>query len=349
MFISDNTAPACSEVFDYLQQHLQTEFDAPYGDDQQTAQLDAAVSEIFGRPVKVFPVLSGTASNCLALSSMCSSVGAIVAHRDSHLSVSENTAPHFFTGGAALHTIGLGPDLIMPEELSAYCEQVSWQDVHSAVPRVLSVTQSSELGRVYSAEHLQELSEITRHYGLSIFLDGARFGNAVAALNCSAASISCDAGVDAMTFGAIKNGTFGAEALVLFNLDLYPAVRQKAKQAGHLASKMRYLSAQLMAYFSDGLWLKNAVNANLQAKAISEMLAQAGFTMDVEQQTNQLFFNIPVELHSHLADHGFDLYPWPVNEKASYRLVTNWSTTQKDVDAFGSALSSWSANEHKHK
>lgn len=343
MFLSDNTAPACPEVFAYLQQHLTAGFDSPYGDDQQTTQLDALVSELFSHPVKVFPTLSGTASNCLALSAMCSSMGAVVAHRESHLCVSENTAPHFFTGGAALHAIGDDSDLIMPEELRAYCERVSWQDVHSAVPRVLALTQPSELGRVYSVAHLQELSAIAKHYGLKIFLDGARFANAVTALDCAPAEISCKAGIDAMTFGAIKNGTFGAEALVVFDQELYPLVRQKAKQAGHLASKMRYLSAQLIAYFQDDLWQRNASNANAHAAAVAAMLKQENIDLVVEQQTNQLFIDMSSALQAHLSDQGFKLYPWPVNDKMSYRLVTNWSTTQHDLDAFAAALSSWSS------
>lgn len=345
MFLSDNTAPASPEVLDYIQRALQNATDTPYGDDRQTAQLDAILGEIFATEVKVLPVLSGTAANCLALSAMCPSVGAIVAHRDSHLCLSENTAPHFFTGGAAVHRIGDGPDLIQPDELTHYCENTPWRDVHSAVPRALALAQASELGRVYSAEHMAELSAICRHYGLALYVDGARFANAVIASNCQPADLSWRVGVDALTFGAIKNGTFGAEALVLFKPELFAAVRQKAKQAGHLASKMRYLSAQLIAYFDQDLWRRNAEQANQAAHRLAEVLqAHPCCELAIEAQTNQLFVTMPEALQAHLATEGFDLYPWKVNEQSAYRLVSHWATSDADIEAFTSALNRYQSD-----
>jgi len=343
MFLSDNTAPASPEILDYLQRELQSKTDTPYGDDQQTGQLNALVGELFETEVWVFPVLSGTAANCLALSALCPSVGAIITHRDSHLCISENTAPHFFTGGAAVHRIGEGPDLISPEELTQYCEATPWGDVHSAMPRVLSLAQASELGRVYSAEHLQELNGICQHYGLTIYVDGARFANAQQSLSCSLADISWKTGVSAVTFGAIKNGTFGAEALVLFKPELFSAVRQKAKQAGHLASKMRYLSAQLIAYFSDELWQRNASAANDATQLLVDAIEQNQHcSLALDAQTNQIFVAMPAELNQHLLQSGFELYPWKVNNTDAYRLVTNWATTQKDIDGFKLALADYS-------
>ncbi len=343
MLLSDNAAPASPEILDYICRNLQNCSDLPYGEDQQTQQLDTVVSEIFGTDTKVFPVLSGTAANCLALSAMCSSTGTIVTHRESHLCQSENTAPHFFTGGAALHRIGQGPDLISVDELRDYCCNTPWGDVHSALPQVLAIAQVSELGRAYSTEHLAELGAVCDEYGLGLYMDGARFANAVAMLSCDPADISWKAGVKALTFGAIKNGTFSAEALVVFDHKLYPVIRQKAKQAGHLASKMRYLSAQLIAYFSDELWLRNARNANEAAATLAATLQKhPECELAMEAQTNQLFVQMPPDLHQQLSHKGFELYPWRVNDTACYRLVTNWATDQKVLDEFECALAAFS-------
>lgn len=342
MFLSDNTAPASPEVLSYIQQHLQDSVDLPYGDDQLSQKLNDCVSNIFERRVQVFPVLSGTASNCLALAAMCPSTGAVITHRNSHLSVDENTAPHFFTGGAALHQIGEGADIISAEELSRFCAKRPWRDVHSAVPRVLTITQATELGRVYSTEHLQELGEIASHYNMRVFIDGARFANALIKQKLSPSEAVMPAGVSAMTLGAIKNGTFGAEALVLFDTELFPAVRQKAKQTGHLASKMRYLSAQLLAYFDNELWLNNARAANSAAERLCALLNDHPHcSLTIECETNQIFVSMPDGLQEHLHKTGFETYPWHVEDKACFRLVTNWATSDDHINAFANALNTY--------
>lgn len=342
MFLSDNTAPASPEILNYIQQHLQNSTDLPYGGDQLADKLNKCVSTVFERELMVFPVLSGTASNCLALSAMCPSTGGVITHRSSHISVDENTAPHFFTGGAALHQIGEGTDTITPEELKRFCAKRPWRDVHSAIPRVLTLTQATELGRVYSVEHLQELGAIANHYQMRVFIDGARFANALVRQNVSPSAAVMPSGVSAMTVGAIKNGTFGAEALVLFDTELFPAVRQKAKQTGHLASKMRYLSAQLLAYFEQDLWLNNARAANSVAEQLCGLLnANPHCALTIESETNQIFVSMPDALHQHLQRAGFDLYPWHVEDQACFRLVTNWATGDEHITAFGNALSSY--------
>ncbi|MFK7730696.1 MAG: low specificity L-threonine aldolase [Pseudomonadales bacterium] len=342
MFLSDNTAPASPEILNYIQQHLQESTDLPYGGDRLTEKLNACVSEIFERSVHVFPVLSGTASNCLALAAMCPSTGGAITHRNSHISVDENTAPHFFTGGAALHQIGEGTDTISPEELSRFCAKRPWRDVHSAVPRVLTLTQATELGRVYSTEHLQELGEVANHYNMRVFIDGARFANALVKQNLSPSDAVMPSGVSAMTLGAIKNGTFGAEALVLFDTDLFPAVRQKAKQTGHLASKMRYLSAQLLAYFDQDLWLNNARAANTAAQRLCTLLnASPHCSLTLECETNQIFVSMPDALHKHLENAGFEIYPWHVEDQACFRLVTNWATSDAHIEAFADAINTY--------
>ncbi len=342
MFLSDNTAPACPEILSYIQQHLQESTDLPYGGDKLSEQLNECVSNVFEQEVLVFPVLSGTASNCLALAAMCPSTGAVITHRSSHISVDENTAPHFFTGGAALHQIGSGSDTISPEELTRFCEKRPWRDVHSAVPRVLTLTQATELGRVYSTEHLQELGEIASHYNMRVFIDGARFANALVKQKLSPLAAVKPSGVAAMTLGAIKNGTFGAEALVLFDTELFPAVRQKAKQTGHLASKMRYLSAQLLAYFDQNLWLRNAQAANCAAERLCTLLAEHPHcSLAIASETNQIFVDMPESLQLHLEKAGFEIYPWHVEDQACYRLVTNWATSDAHIDAFASALSTY--------
>lgn len=344
MFLSDNMAPASPEIFEFLQAQLQHNIDMPYGDDAHTQQLDTVLSAVFETEVRVFPVASGTAANCLALSALCPSTGAIVAHRDSHLSMAENTAPHFFTGGAAVHRIGAGPDLLLPEELQAFCENSPWGDVHAALPTVLSLAQATELGRVYTAEHLQALGDIARHFNMPVYTDGARFANAVHALKASPADLSWKAGMKAITFGAIKNGTFSAEALVLFDKKLFPLVQQKAKQAGHLSSKMRYQSAQLLAYFKDDLWLRNATQANESAAQLERHIMDAGYSLAIERQSNQIFAKLPAALFEACRAQGIELYPWRVGDIDCYRLVTSWATSAANLAQFAQVLKGFKAD-----
>lgn len=340
MFLSDNTAPASPDIWRYVEQHAQHSYDLPYGDDDLTAQLNDCVSAIFDRQVSVFPVLTGTAANCLALGQMCHARQSIICHYDSHLAVSESSAPQLFTGGARLATIGKDLDKIAADVLEEYLQGIDITDIHSTPPAALAITQASEYGRCYSQQQMRELGDICRRHQLKYFVDGARFANAVASLGCHPADLSWRAGVDAMTFGASKNGTFGAEALVVFDPALASGIRAHAKQTGHLASKMRFLSAQLLGYFTDQLWLKNAEHANQMAASVAEQLTTKGLAdCYFPTQTNQLFIQLSHQQWLQAKEQGYALYHWPIEGHDCYRLVTSWATRPQDIAGFIKAIS----------
>jgi threonine aldolase len=340
MFLSDNTAPASPEIWQYVQQHAQNGYDLPYGDDALTAKLNDCVSTLFGQQAYVFPVLTGTAANCLALGQMCHGRQSIICHPNSHLAVSESTAPQLFTGGARLSTVGADLDNISASRLKEYLQGVDINDIHSPPPAALAITQATEFGRCYSIEQMNELGKICQQHNLKYFVDGARFANAVAHFDCHPADLSCRAGVDAMTFGASKNGTFGAEALVVFNPLLASGIRAHAKQTGHLASKMRFLSAQLLGYFDNNLWLDNARHANNMAALVAKNIAEKDLgSCYFAAQTNQLFIAITSEQYNSAKAQGYDLYHWPVEGQDCYRLVTSWVTKEQDVAGFIAAIS----------
>lgn len=340
MFLSDNTAPASPEIWQYVERHAQNNYDLPYGDDALTAKLNDCVSSIFDRQVFVFPVLTGTAANCLALGQMCHARQSIICHPDSHLAVSESTAPQLFTGGARLVPVSTDLDSISAKSLENYLAETDSSDIHSPPAAALAITQATEYGRCYSQQEMRALGEVCYRYGLKYFVDGARFANAVAHFDLNPAALSCNSGVDAMTFGASKNGTFGAEALVVFEPSLAAGIRSHAKQTGHLASKMRFLSAQLLGYFENDLWLKNASHSNNMASLAAQKIDQLGLSSCYfPVQTNQLFITLTNAQWLAAKAQGYELYHWPVEGQDCYRLVTSWATTEQDVMGFIQAIS----------
>ncbi|WP_261845124.1 threonine aldolase family protein [Aliamphritea ceti] len=342
MFLSDNTAPACPEIFTFLQQQIQGTLDLPYGDDVYTKMLNETLSAIFNTEVWVFPVLTGTAANCLGLGQLCGSHQSIICHESSHLAVSEGTAPQLFTGGARLHYSGGEIDRISPLMLAQQLEAIQWNDIHGVPPATLAITQATELGRTYSLEDMQLFGDLCKEYGLNYFVDGARFANALAAHNCHPAELSWRKGVTAMTLGASKNGAFNVEALVIFDPQYAKGLMAKAKRSGHLASKMRFLSAQLISYFSDDLWLKNARHANDMAFLCDQLLKQRDMNAKFSAQTNQLFLPLSELQFQRAQDVGFEMYHWPLEDQGIvrdyYRFVTNWSTPPEQITAFVESL-----------
>ncbi len=344
MFISDNTAPACPEIFTFLEQQLQNNLELPYGEDAHSKQLNDTVSAIFDTQVWVLPVLTGTAANCLGLGQLCHNYQSIICHPDSHIAISEGTAPQLFTGGAGLQFCAGEIDRIVPQTLAKQLEATVWDDVHGIPPAVLAITQATELGRTYSPDEMQTFGDICQQYGLHYFVDGARFANALAAHNCHPGDLSWRKGVTAMTLGASKNGAFNVEALVVFDQKYAQGLIARAKRSGHLASKMRFLSAQLTRYFSDDLWLKNARHANQMSLLCDQLLQQdCGIHAKFAAHTNQLFLPLSAHQYELAKSNGFDMYYWPLKEAQGmqdyYRFVTNWSTTPAQIRAFTQLLS----------
>ncbi len=307
----------------------------PYGADPLTAKVEARLREIFETDLSVYLVATGTAANSLALAAMCPPYGAVYCHPDSHVNVDECGAPEFFTGGAKLVTLD-GADGKMDAAALEAALGAGWAGVeHHSQPAAVSITQASEAGTVYRPDALAAIAEVCRGHGLGLHMDGARFANALVTLQCSPAEASWRAGVDALSFGATKNGALAAEAVLLFRPGLADGFCFRRKRAGHLFSKMRFLSAQLDAYLADDLWLGNARHANAMAARLAEGLAEiggVGFLYPVE--ANELFVTMPTAMREGLAGDGFAFYPWAAGGPDCIRLVTAFDTAEHAVDSF---------------
>ena len=261
-FFSDNAAPVHPRVMDAMAaaNHLDTAYDG----DALSKQLDQRLSEVFGTHVRALWVPSGTAANALALAAMCPPHGGIICHRDAHIQNDEGGAPEFYTHGAKLFLAeGDGAKLTV-EGIEAVLDGIV-DDVHRVQPHAISITNATEYGRVYSPDDVAAIGKLAEKRDLGFHMDGARFANAVATLHCKPAEVTWRAGVDALSFGFVKNGAMSAECLVFFDTKLADATLYRRKRAGLLLSKGRYLAAQILAMLDDDLWLDTAIAANARA------------------------------------------------------------------------------------
>lgn len=326
-FLSDNAAAVHPAIWEAM--HRADSADAPYDGDALSQRLDAEFSALFGRDCAVLWVATGTAANCLALAAMVPPHGGVVCHREAHIEADEGGAPGFFTHGAKLMLAeGTGAKLT-PQAITAVLDPLR-DDVHQVQAHAISITQASEYGLVYSAAELAALTALARTRGLRLHIDGARFGNAVAHLGCAPAQ-AC-AGADALSFGFIKNGGLGAEALVFFDPALADVARYRRKRAGHLQSKGRYLAAQLLAMLDRDLWLANARAAN---QAAQELAAAAGDRLLHPVEANELFVRTTAAERAALRDAGFAFYDWGAD---AARLVTAWNSAPAHVAALARAI-----------
>jgi len=341
-FRSDNVAGVAEEIMAAIAAANRGTA-AAYGDDAISQALEPAFSQLFETDVRVFPVLTGTIANSLSASLLSPPWGAIFAEVESHIYQDECGAPELFTGGAKLIPLQSQGGKIPPEELQGRLATAGQGFVHASQPAAFSLTQSSEAGAVYTPDEVAELAGIAKDAGLGVHMDGARFANAVAALNAgnqsaSPADITWRAGVDVLSFGATKNGALGAEAVILFRTDLAEEMSFRHKRAGQLASKMRYISAQLAAYIEDGLWLRLADHANRLCAALAQGLgAISGVTIDSYGGANELFVEMPGETVVALRKEGFEFYDWPetvaaaAGRRCTIRLVTRHDMTDSEV------------------
>ncbi len=329
-FFSDNAAAACPEALAAVA--AANRIDAAYDGDAWSRRLDAAFSELFGTEVAALWVATGTAANSLALAALCPPHGAILCHRDAHIQNDECGAPEFYTQGAKLLLAeGQGAKLD-PESVGALLATVR-DDVHQVPPAALSVTNATEYGLVYTPGETAALGELCRGRGLGFHVDGARFANAVASLGCAPADLSWKAGVDALSFGFVKNGGLSAEALVLFRPELAEATRYRRKRGGHLLSKGRYLAAQILAMLEDEVWLRNAGAANEAAARLAEAAGAERLLLPVE--VNEVFIRASADEAAALRAQGFDFYDWGPGEA---RFVTSWDSDPAAVDALAAAI-----------
>ncbi len=335
-FSSDNAAGAAPEILAALAA-VNRGPAAAYGADAATARLERRFAALFEHEVAVFPVATGTAANALALAALTPPWGIVYCHEEAHVAVDECGAPEFFAGGAKL--IGLAGEhaKITPASIAARLTERGF--VHHAQPAAISLSQSTEAGAVYAAAELASMGEFARRERLALHVDGARFGNAVAALNCAPADITWRVGVDALSFGATKNGALAAEAVIFFDPDRARDFGYRRKRGGHLLSKMRFLSAQLEAYLDDGLWLRNARHANAMAARLAAALVRLeGARLRHPVEANEVFVELPDAVIVALAADGFKFYRWGGAKALCIRLVTSFATTAEEVDALLAAI-----------
>jgi threonine aldolase len=333
-FFSDNAAPVHPAVMQAMADanHIDTAYDG----DQWSARLDATFSAMFGRDVAVLWVATGTSANCLALASLVQPHQGVICHREAHIEVDECGAPGFYTAGAKLMLVEGEGAKVSPETVEA-CLNGIRNDVHQVQAAALSITNATEYGMIYSPAEVEALGALCHDRGLSLHMDGARFANAVATLGCAPADVTVNAGVDILSFGFVKNGGMGAEALIYFDPALADAARYRRKRAGHLQSKGRFLAAQLLAMLENDVWLTNARSANAAAQIIAG--AAAGRLL-YPVQANEIFLRLtPVEAAA-LRAQGFDFYDWGVVDEnwGAARLVTSWQHTEADVAPLARAI-----------
>jgi threonine aldolase len=331
-FKSDNTAAVSPEILEAISR-ANTGVAPPYGVDRWSERLDAVFGEFFGREVRVFAVSSGTAANALCLATLCPPWGTVLTHAEAHIERDECGAPEFFTGGAKLSLVGGAGARIAPQDLSA---RLDWFEphVHGVQPRVLSITQATERGAIYTPAETAALAKIAHDRGMRVHMDGARFANALVAQNVTAAELTWKAGVDVMSFGVIKNGGMNAEAVVFFEPSLVADFEFRRKRAGQLFCKGRYAAAQILAYIESGLWKRNAERANRLAARIASAAPQ---WLSLPLATNQVFMKLGDERIAALS-REFAFYPWGPAGSGECRFVCSWDTPEEDVDALCAAL-----------
>lgn len=340
-FASDNYAGIHPEILEAMAR-VNVAHQPAYGDDEETQRLAELVRDEFGPDATVYPVFNGTGANVVALSAICQRWEAVICADTAHINCDEGGAPEK-VAGLKLHLIPtpdgkLTPDLI---DLQAW----GFGDVHRAQPRAVSITQSTELGTVYSPDEVRRLADHAHHHGLALHMDGARIANAAAALGVSLREITTDSGVDVLSFGGTKNGAMMGEAVVVLNPEYADAVPFLRKSTMQLSSKMRFVSAQLSALLTDQLWRRNAEHANAMARRLESAVRDIpGLTLTRAVQANAVFPILPGTVTERLQQR-FRFYTWN-QQTGEVRWMCSWDTTEADVDAFAAAVREEMAADH---
>jgi len=329
-FASDNTAAICPEASAALEE-ANADAVASYGDDRWTARVCDRIREIFETDCDVYFVFNGTAANALALAQLCQSFHSVGCHEYSHIHTDECGAPEFFTKGSKLLLIGGANgkiDIGQAEKMIA-----RQNELHSHKPRAISIAQATEFGTVYTRDEIAAIAEFARAREMFLHVDGARFANAVASLNCAPKAITWEVGVDVLCFGGTKNGTAAGELVVFFNREISREFDYRVKQAGQLGSKMRFLAAPWLGLLTNDVWLRNAQHANHTARQLASRLQDAAkidtvFPVDA----NAVFVGMNEQLVRDLHARGWHFYKFV--ERDICRLMCSWLTTDKDISDF---------------
>jgi threonine aldolase len=328
---SDNAAGVAPEILAAVRA-ANTGSALAYGGDDLTTHLHDVVRSVFEHPTaRVFPVTSGTAANSLGLSAATPPWGAVLCHPSAHIITAEGGATSLFGGGAVMQGVDGEHALIDPTSLQTHLDGVRWGDPHESQPSVLSLTLPSDFGTLYRPDEIARLAAIGRERGLRVHVDGARLANAVAALGCAPADVTWRAGVDVVSLGATKNGALSAEAIVVFDDAIADQLVYRTKRSGHVTSKMRFQSAQVAAYLTDGLWLRLAASANQRmAELVAELgsLSPYGVRLVERVDVNMAFVELPEPAIEAAVEAGLLFYRM---SPTSIRLVTSWQTTADEV------------------
>ncbi len=333
-FKSDNEAPAHRAVMDAVAKANQG-FATAYSEDQWSKALDGAFSEYFETEVSVIPLATGTAANSIILGTLSPPWGAIFCHPSAHIHNDEGGAPEFYTHGAKLIPICGEHGKLSASILDDVVRQSGTHGVHNVKPAAVSITQATECGTAYSPAEVSSIAEISHKHGLPLHMDGARFSNALMHLGCSPAEITWRSGVDVLAYGGTKNGAMDAEAIVVFGQhpEWLDGMHRRRKRGGHLLSKMRYVSAQLLALLDNRLAHTLAEQSNRQAKRLAEGLEATGIVaLKWPVEANEVFISAPDTLLGSLRDQGVLFHRWPGYRDLA-RLVCTYETSDDQIEA----------------
>jgi len=328
-FASDNHAGICPEAWAALSDANAGPATA-YGNDEWTRRAENAIRSVFDADCDVFFVFNGTAANALAISALCRSTDAVLAHASAHINVDECGASSFFSGGAQVVTAGTPNAKLTPEAVAHFAR--GRDDEHASKPRAVSVTQATELGTIFTPDELRAVADTAHAHGLFVHVDGARFANAVATLKCAPADVAQHAGVDVISLGGTKNGLPLGEAIVFFDRTLAGDFKRRRKQGGQLASKMRFLAAPWLGVLRDGAWLRHAAHANTMATRLAAAIRPLPeIRLIAPVEANGVFVDLPQRAIDSLRALGWQFHVF-VGE-TGVRFMCAWDTTDEAVNA----------------
>lgn len=327
-FASDNYSGICPEALEYMIKANQGSAPA-YGNDEWTQKAADYFREVFETDCEIFFTFNGTAANSLSLAALCQSYHSVICHETAHIETDECGAPEFASNGSKLLLAKGENGKLTPQSIEAIVSKRA--DIHYPKPKVISITQATELGTLYSTQELLGIKEIAEKYNLKIHVDGARFANAVAAMNLSPAEITWKSGVDVLCFCGTKNGMALGEAIIFFKRELAEDFDYRCKQAGQLASKMRFISAPWLGLLETGTWLKNARHANQCAEYLeNELLKIDGVEIMFPRQVNGVFVKLPQQVIQTLKDKNWQFYTFI--GVGGVRFMCSWNTTKSRID-----------------
>ena len=345
-FGSDNQSGASEQVLNAIIE-ANVGSSASYGTDEWTLKAERMLADVFETELSAYFVTSGTAANCLALSSLVQHWDQIICHAHAHIINDELSAPEFYTGGARLTGLGIEQPKLSAQTLAAYLDTFEGHVPHTPMPKSLSITQLSESGCAYTLDELRRLSDIAKQHGMYVHMDGARFANALVTLGCSPADMTWKSGVDVLCLGASKNGALAAEAVIFFNQQLAKDFEYRRKRAGHLLSKGRLLGAQFCGWLENNHWMELAKRSNelaaILAKGIHESVnSELAWPEQQANFGNEVFAFIDDQKIEALRNAGAVFYEWPerflpnnkVEGATLVRLVVSFNTSDEEIDRF---------------